>query len=215
MTEHIKEKVADLCTVRSVSFTTQFLKRKVEWGTGTVNNAVEQCTENTFENEILISMKLLKLEENIFESDALMLSFQKEWADYIKKLERRIEKLKKNARECSHRALVQPIHTFEGHDRINQNKKETLMEDARRYRKWEEISGRNLRLAHMLDRLGKVVCVDAREYTFRSDKSSRYWVFLYQDAPVTYHGGELYKDFPEVLSEQEKMEVRQLLSITD
>lgn len=212
MTEHIKEKAADLCTVRTVSFTTQFLKRKVEWGTGTVNNTVEQCTENTFENEILISMKLLKLEENIFESDALMLSFQKEWADYIKKLERRIEKLKKNARECSQRALVQPIHTFEGHDRINQNKKKTLMEDARRYRKWEEISGRNLRLAHMLDRLGKVVCVDAREYTFRSDKSSRYWVFLYQDAPVTYHGGELYKDFPEVLSEQEKMEVRQLLS---
>lgn len=177
-----------------------------------MNNTVWKCTENTFGNEILISMKLLKLEENIFESDALMLSFQEEWADYIKKLERRIEKLKKKARECSHRALVQLIHTFEGHDRINQNKKKTLMEDAQRYRKWEEINGRNLRLAHMLDRLGKVVCVDAREYTFRSDKSSRYWVFLYQDAPVTYHEGELYKDFPEVLSEQEKMEVRQLLS---
>lgn len=134
-----------------------------------MNNTVGKCTENTFGNEILISMKLLKLEENIFESDALMLSFQEEWADYIKKLERRIEKLKKKARECSHRALVQPIHTFEGHDRINQNKKKTLMEDAQRYRKWEEINGRNLRLAHMLDRLGKVVCVDAREYTFRSD----------------------------------------------
>ena len=177
-----------------------------------MNNTVGKCTENTFGNEILISMKLLKLEENIFETDALMLSFQEEWADYIKKLERRIEKLKKKARGCSHRALVLPIHTFEGHDRIIQNKKKTLMEDAQRYRKWEEINGRNLRLAHMLDRLGKVVCVDAREYTFRSDKSSRYWVFLYQDAPVTYHEGELYKDFPEVLSEQEKMEVRQLLS---
>ena len=177
-----------------------------------MNNTVGKCTENTFGNEILISMKLLKIEENVFDSDTLMLSFQKEWSDYIKKLERRIEKLKKKARECSHRALVQPIHTFEGHDRINQNKKKTLMEDAQRYRKWEEINGRNLRLAHMLDRLGKVVCVDAREYTFRSDKSSRYWVFLYQDAPVTYHEGELYKDFPEVLSEQEKMEVRQLLS---
>ena len=180
-----------------------------------MNNTVGKCTENTFGNEILISMKLLKLEENIFESDALMLSFQEEWSDYIKKLERLFEKLKKTARECSHRALVQPIHTFEGHDRINQNKKKTLMEDAQRYRKWEEINGRNLRLAHMLDRLGKVVCVDAREYTFRSDKSSRYWVFLYQDAAVTYHEGELYKDFPEVLSEKEKMEVRKLLSITD
>ena len=60
-----------------------------------MNNTVGKCTENTFGNEILISMKLLKLEENIFESDALMLSFQEEWADYIKKLERRIEKLKK------------------------------------------------------------------------------------------------------------------------
>lgn len=77
-----------------------------------MNNTVGKCTENTFGNEILISMKLLKLEENIFESDALMLSFQEEWADYIKKLERRIEKLKKKARECSHRALVQPIHTL-------------------------------------------------------------------------------------------------------
>ena len=88
-----------------------------------MNNIVEQYAEGMMGSEILISMKILKIEENVFDSDALMLSFQKEWSDYIKKLERRIEKLKKKARECSHRALVQPIHTFEGHDRINQNRK--------------------------------------------------------------------------------------------
>ena len=33
-TEHIKEKAADLCTVRTVSFTTQFIKKKSRMGDG-------------------------------------------------------------------------------------------------------------------------------------------------------------------------------------
>ena len=53
-----------------------------------MNNIVEQYAESMMGNEILISMKILKIEENVFDSDALMLSFQKEWSDYIKKLER-------------------------------------------------------------------------------------------------------------------------------
>ena len=32
LTEHIKEKAADLCTVRTVSFTTQFIKKKSRMG---------------------------------------------------------------------------------------------------------------------------------------------------------------------------------------
>lgn len=60
-----------------------------------MNNIIEQYAEDMMGNEILISMKILKIEENVFDSDALMLSFQKEWSDYIKKLERRIEKLNK------------------------------------------------------------------------------------------------------------------------
>lgn len=177
-----------------------------------MNNTVEQYAEGMIGDEILISMKILKIEENVFDSDALMLSFQKEWSDYMKKLEKQIEKLKEKARETSQRALVQPIHTFEGHDRINQHKKKTLMEDAQRYRKLEEKSRRNLRLANMLDRLGRVVCVDTREYTFQSNRSSRYWVFWYKDAPVTYHRERLYEGFPEVLSEQEKLKAKDLLT---
>lgn len=34
LTEHIKEKAADLCTVRTVSFTTQFIKKKSRMGDG-------------------------------------------------------------------------------------------------------------------------------------------------------------------------------------